>query len=216
MAVLNSSGGLVETIPSGASILTNAGPLEVVNFVLSGAANQPLSEFDQILADLKPLLGTRNLADLTEDRHEISLLASQSRYSPEQVAALVLAHKRERETTTPITTTPAQVFYGWLREGLPANVDALHATDPVVRFNALEAAVEQGVIPKEIGGKKIEAFLSNFAPAPPAGLQRLVGSLLNANELDTFVGRFLGTVKTRKPSAEVLSGPSPWSAARRN
>ncbi|MEJ7608184.1 MAG: hypothetical protein WKF37_18440 [Bryobacteraceae bacterium] len=51
VAVLNDSGVLFETIPSGASILTDAGSLEVVDFVLSGEANQPRSEFELIQED---------------------------------------------------------------------------------------------------------------------------------------------------------------------
>src|SRR5262249_13027683 len=40
VAVLNPSGP-VETIPSGGAILADAGPIEVVNFVVAGASSQP-------------------------------------------------------------------------------------------------------------------------------------------------------------------------------
>lgn len=176
----------VETTPSSASILTDAGPLEVVNFVLSGEANQPLSEFELILTDLKPLLGARNLADLTEDasHHDISLLSIQSGYSSEQVAALVTAHKLGK-------TTPAAVIYGLIRQELPSNVLALGAAHPDVLLKALKASVEQGVVPREIGGKKIEDHLSTFVPSPANELRPLLGGILNPNELNIFVGQFL-------------------------
>ncbi|MGH8526538.1 MAG: peptidoglycan-binding domain-containing protein, partial [Gammaproteobacteria bacterium] len=108
VAVLNDS-GLIDTTPSGASILTDAGPLEVVNFLLSGDKHLPSAEYDLLLADLTPLLGARDLAELTEDnnRRDVSLLGSQSGYSTDQVAGLVLAHKLAKGTRTP----PA-VFYG--------------------------------------------------------------------------------------------------------
>jgi hypothetical protein len=187
VAVLNDSGP-VETTPSGASILTNAGPLEVVNFVLSGEANQPLSEFELIVDDLKPLLGDRTLDELTEEpgRPEISLLAIRSGYIPEQVTALVVAHKHEKETGI-----PAQVFYGFLRQGLPQDVNALHATNPSARLVALQASTEQGIVPKEVGGKKIEDHLPGFVPSPASELQGLLGRILNADELHTFVDQYL-------------------------
>src|SRR5215210_2309211 len=188
VAVLSSSGP-VETTPSGASILTDAGPLEVVDFVLSGEANQPLSEFELILDDLKPLVGDRDLADLTEDedRHEITLLAIGSGYAPEQVTALVVAHKLEREAGT-----PAPVYYGLLRQGMPQDVNALYATNPGARLAALQASTEQGIVPTEVGGKKIEDYLPGLAPPSPASqLQGLLGRVLNVDELNTFVDQYL-------------------------
>ena len=200
VAVFNAAGSVVETVPSGASILTNAGPLEVVDFVLSGAANQPRSDFELILGDLRPLLGTRNLADLVEDatRHDISLLASQSGYSSAQIAALALAHQLERDTKT-AAATPAPVFYALIDQGLPAHADALLGADPDSRLKALQAAAAQGVVPSEIGGKKIEDFLTGLAPAPPAQLQGLLGHILNPSELKAFVGR--SVMSSQDPAA---------------
>src|SRR5215212_332467 len=190
VAVLNSSGSPVETTPSGASILADAGPLEVVDFVLSGEAMRPLSEFELILDDLKPLLVDRNLPDLTEDegRHEISLLAIRSGYAPEQVAALVVAHKLEKETGT-----PAPVSYGLFRQGMPQDVNALYSTtNPGARLAALQASTEQGIVSEEVDGKKIEDYLPGLAPPSPASsLQGLLGRILNEDELNTFVDQYL-------------------------
>lgn len=187
VALLNDS-GIVETTPSGTSILTNAAPLEVVNFVLSGDTHLPSTEYAFLLNDLKPLLGTRDLAELTEEtsRREVSLLASQSGFAPDHVAALVLAHKLAKGTGT-----PPPVFYGMLRQGMPVDAAALHAVHPDERVKALKTSVEQGLVPKEIAGKKIEDYLAELTPAPARELQGLLGRLLNANELNTFVGQYL-------------------------
>jgi hypothetical protein len=187
VAVLNSS-GLVETTPSGTSILTNAGTLEVIDFVLSGEGNRPRSEFELITEDLKPLLGDRFLSDLEEDegRREISLLASRSGYPPEQIASLVVAHKLSKETET-----PAPVLYGLLRQDMPTSLRALHGTDPDTRLKALQTSIEQNIVPKEIDGKKLEEFLRDFTPAPAGELQGLLGRVLNADELNSFVGEYL-------------------------
>lgn len=144
--------GPVQTTPSGASVLTNAGPLEVVDFIVSAAAKPPLSEFDLIRSDLLPRLGARSFTDLSEDenRHDVSLLAAQSGHSREQVAAIVLAHKLAADTKT-----PAAMFYGLLRQGLAANAGALHATNPAVRLKALQDAVDQGIVPKSVDGKNL-------------------------------------------------------------
>jgi len=82
-----------DTSPSSTSVLTDAGPLEVVDFVLSAAAVPPKSEYEQILSDIAPRLGSRPLTSLTEDatHHGVSLLAAQSGYTTDQIAALVAA-----------------------------------------------------------------------------------------------------------------------------
>lgn len=181
--------GPVETTPSGASILIGAGPLEVVDFVLSGAKNPPPTEFEQTLRDLQPLLGQRDLAkDLEEDRerHDISLLAAQSGYPSEQIAALVLAHHWEHDTRI-----PAPVFYGLLRQGLPSTLDGLHAAEPRERLKALRASVEQRRVPQDIAGKKTEDYLADFVPATGPELRRLLGGMLDANEVEAFVGQYL-------------------------
>lgn len=183
VAVFDDSGQL-ETTPSGASILTNAGSLEVVDFVLSGETQAPSVEFEILRDELKRLLGAREFADLEEDRErrEVSLLASQSGYSTDQVAALVLAHKLAQGTRTPVA-----VFYGLLRQGLPRNANALHAVDRGEQVKALQAAVGRGLVPKEIAGKPIEDHLADFAPEPPEELRALLGHVLRADELAAFV-----------------------------
>jgi Tc toxin complex TcA C-terminal TcB-binding domain/Neuraminidase-like domain/Salmonella virulence plasmid 28.1kDa A protein/Putative peptidoglycan binding domain len=208
VAVLNDN-GLIETTPSGASLLPDAGALEVVNFVLSGEKHLPRAEYDVLLDDLKPLLGTRDLADLTEDstRRDVSLLASQSGYATDQVVALVLAHKFAKGTII-----PAPVFYGMLRQGLPMDAAALHAVHPDERVKALKTSVEQGLVPKEIAGKKIADYLAEWAPAPARELQGLLGRILNANELNTFVGQYLKN--SQDPDAfwrQVAADPA-WSS----
>ena len=58
---VHDANGPVETTPSGASILTGAGPLEVVDFVLSGEKNAPPSEFEQIPPRSQTAAGTTRL-----------------------------------------------------------------------------------------------------------------------------------------------------------
>ena len=194
VAVLSNEGKLVDTSPSGVSILPNAGPLEVVNFVVSTTASAPLTEFELIRDDLQPLLGGRSLADLTEDenRHDVTLLAVESGYPRERVAAMVLAHRLESETKT-----PAALFYGLLRQGVPAgDAKALHAANPTVRLKALREAVSQGIVPERVGDKKIDDLLAGFKPTAPTELKTLLSPLMNENELSSFLSLYLEDSKT--------------------
>ncbi len=208
VAVL-SGDAMVETEPSGASILTNAGPLEVVDFTVATAAQPPRSDFERIEADLKPLLGSRNIADLTEGdgRYDVSMLAAQSGYPSEQVAALVQAHQMERDTKI-----PAPVFYALLDQGLPANRDALLRSHARTRSDALAAAVARGAVPKQIGDKKIEDYLPDFATANAAPLQPLLGRILNANDLNALVTRYVKQGQDPAAFWKLLEADPTWAS----
>jgi hypothetical protein len=208
---VRNSTGILDTVPSGASILTNAGTLEVVNFMLGGEANQPFTEYERLLADLHPLLGTRKPADLNEDitRHDVSLLAAESEYDTELVAALVISHRLERDAKLP---NAAPAFYGLLRRGMPANLNALYATDPGVRLNALQAAVAEKIVPRQVGARNIEDLLKDLEAPAPQQLQTLLSQLLNPTEVKTFVGQYLK--ESQNPSAfwERIAADPVWAS----
>ncbi|MEJ7608183.1 MAG: Tc toxin subunit A, partial [Bryobacteraceae bacterium] len=74
---------------------------------------------------------------------------------------------------------------------MPTTLAALHGTDPDARLKALQASLEQGIVPKELNGKKLEDFLRDFTPSPAGELQGLLGRVLNADEQNIFVGEYL-------------------------
>ncbi|MBC7602032.1 MAG: peptidoglycan-binding protein, partial [Ramlibacter sp.] len=178
---VRSARAAVETTPPGSSILTNAGILEALDFVLAGAAAAPTPEFARVLADIKPLIGTRNPAEL----EEVSLLGLQSGRDPSQVAALAIANRIAGSTKV-----PADVFYALQREGLPADLKALQATHPDVLKAALASAVAKGTVPDTIGDQKIESYLSGLSPVPDARLNSLLGKILRPAELTRFAAAF--------------------------
>jgi peptidoglycan hydrolase-like protein with peptidoglycan-binding domain len=187
LALLSPAGAPIETTPSSASILTNAGSLEVVNFVLAGKASQPGSEHDLVLGAIRPLAAGQDVASLTEDetRHDISLSANRTGYTVDQVSALVIARRFEKQTDT-----PAAVFYGLIRQGLPPDLDALQAAHADVRRRALLDAVQRGIVPAEVQGKKIEDFAGTIAPADEAPLRDLLGGMLTSADLHTFATQY--------------------------
>jgi hypothetical protein len=170
----------VETVPPGTSILPDAESVEVVDFVLSGDAYPPGSEYDLLVSQLKPLLGSRDPAKFT-DSAQVSLLALQSGGTPGQVAALATA---SRLATTQV---PAAVLYGLLRKGLPADLASLQATHPDVLRAALDAAVAEGTVPKTLDGQSIDTYLSGIRPHADDRLKTILGRMLRPAEIDHFV-----------------------------
>src|SRR5262249_38426611 len=148
------------------------------------------SEYDLVLADLKPLLGTRDPGSLKEDAtaREASLLAVQTSRPPTQVAALAIASR-----LAATTKAPAQVLYGLLREGLPADANALVAAHADLQSGALAAAVAKGTVPPLVNGKPLESYLSGLTPQPSAQLKTLLGRVLKTTEVDGFLAAYLKT-----------------------
>lgn len=175
---------VVETVPSATSILTNAGTLEVLDFLLTGPAAAPSPEFARLLADIKPLMGTRPPAELKE----VSLLGLQSGRAPAQLAALAVAHRMAGSTKV-----PPEVFYALQREGLPADAKALQATHPDVLKAALASAVSKGTVPSTVRGKKLESYLAGLAPVPDVRLTGLLGAMLEPVELMQFTAAYVAS-----------------------
>lgn len=205
VAVL-AGGGVVESTPSGRSILTGAGELEVIDFVLDGADHAPSAEFGFLVEGLAPLLGARTLHELVEDdlHRDVSLLAAQSGHSPEQVGALVQAHKLADDTGR-----PAPVFYGLLRMGLPGDWAALNRVHPDDRVKALKAAVERGFVAPKIDGVQIEDFLTGFVPDPIEDLNELLD--VTVDEGNDLVRRYVGHTEPAAFWKELANDPG-WGS----
>ncbi|MGF7163611.1 peptidoglycan hydrolase-like protein with peptidoglycan-binding domain [Rhodoligotrophos appendicifer] len=206
VAVLGES-GLLETIPSGANILSDARAREVVDFILSGAKNRALTEFELMQEELAPLLEGRAPGDLTEDATDrgVSLLATRSGYSSDQVAAFVLAHKLKD------MNAPPAVVYGLLTQGLPPNTQAMQSMHPELRLGALRAAVAEGTIPETIDGRKTEEYLSGFAPVPTSQLSALLGRSLSHDEIGNFANQYLESPDPSEFWKRIESDPA-WAS----
>src|SRR5262249_32256233 len=83
--------------------------------------------------------------------------------------------------------------YGLLREGLPADANALVAAHPDLQSGALAAAVAKGTVPPLVNGKPLESYLSGLTPQPSAQLKTLLGRVLKTTEVDGFLAAYLKT-----------------------
>jgi hypothetical protein len=118
-------------------------------------------------------VGHRVLADLDEDA--ITTLAAETGVDRESVAAMARSDGLARETAV-----APEAFYGLLRGGLPADLDALLATPARTLRAALAAAVDDRVVPPAVGPavasilRRLTAFRQLTGPlrdlAPSIGL----------------------------------------------
>jgi hypothetical protein len=131
-------------------IIFNAKPEEIVDLSIGGEYRGP-SEFEDLLAQLTPLLQDVPLVELTED--DLTFLTNETGQDSQRITFLVLAHQISRKTGL-----APEAFYAFFREGLPTSLPALLAQSPDVLRRALVVAVNANIIPGHFSSKVDEIF----------------------------------------------------------
>lgn len=166
-----------------------AGPKLVVNVSVKAGAVTRASEYDRLLAALRPLLGKTALADLDAD--SIDYLANRSEWDARAVAMAATAAHLSAETRI-----PPDHHYALLRAGLSGDSTALHRLPADSIKRALKLSIERGVIAADhpidstlrIHRRQALEALPGFAP--PAAVSTL-GEMLDVSLDAAGKARFL-------------------------
>ena len=102
-----------------------------------------LSEFEQLVAQLAPILQDVPLAELTEEG--IRFLVSETGLDRQRIEFLAQAARLARDTDL-----PTEVFNGLARRGLPLDLEALLAKDLTELRHSLESAIDANIIPARL------------------------------------------------------------------
>ena len=145
-----------------------------------------LSEYEQLITDLAPVLQDISLAFLTKD--DIEFLVKETGNETKHIVFLSQADALAVETGL-----PTEVFYGWARQGLPLKIDALRAQEAENLVNALKRAIDKKIIPQALGSsleKIIERLKEPEELQPPVELEtyEFLGQLLNEETDKPLVG----------------------------
>ena len=188
--------------PVSSAIRFNAQPEETVDLILSGEARGS-SEYEQLIAKLKPNLQNVPLHELTET--QIDFLVDVTGQDRQHIAWLVQAAKLEHEArlltdtvlgiktqaqrpAPPASSIPTEVFYGCFRRGLPVDLNSLLQRPTLELIAEIRESIEANIVPRVLLDRLdvIEAALNqlraarSLAPAPegkPSSLGDLLGTL---------------------------------------
>ncbi|MCI0723916.1 MAG: peptidoglycan-binding protein, partial [Acidobacteria bacterium] len=168
----------------------NAGKQETINLVVTPQV-QPLSEYEQLLADVTPILQDVPLAELTGE--DIAFVANESGIDEGRIQFLVKSAQLARETNL-----PTEAFYGWARQDLLLDLEALLDQDETALRQALETALEANVVSAALGEsldeimrRLAELTIEHAFPGEPdAIVYEVTGQLLN-QEADAPLAGYL-------------------------
>lgn len=117
----------------------NAPSLASVDIILDGDAGR-VSEYDQLLTAITPISGGVQSADLTKD--DVAFLVGHTGVNQEHLELLIAASQLAQKTEL-----ATEVFYGLLRQNVPADLPALLSNKSRDLRRALELSLDDNIIP---------------------------------------------------------------------
>ena len=125
-------------------ILFNAPPVATIGLIIGPRPDdEPLSEYEQILKDLTPLLEGVALADLVDQ--DLAFLFGETAIDRQRTEFLRQGAKLSRETNI-----PTEAFYGWAREGIPLILLFILALTNDKLLGAIQQAISANIIPARL------------------------------------------------------------------
>jgi hypothetical protein len=157
--VMNADGRQLAESP----IAFNAQPVEVIDLSMRHG-EEPRSEYELLVKELRPLLQGLSLAELTEsqEHRDVSFLAGETGRDPLRLAWLIAGHKLERRTRI-----AADVFYALFSQGMPTRLSSLLVQSPGVLHSTLVRAAVTNVVSADVGdraGEHVRALRALVAP----------------------------------------------------
>lgn len=127
----------------------DAQPVETIHLMVGGKRYRGPSEYEQLVAELTPLLEGMTFAELKEDEQtqNITFLSGETGVEPQLITFLSLAHRLAQQTKR----VPPEAFYGLVRQNLPTDLPALIVQDTAVLRRALQASLHDNIIPARVG-----------------------------------------------------------------
>jgi hypothetical protein len=131
-------------------VMFNARPLEKIDLRVVKRAYQGPSEYEQVLARIAPELGNVEVAELKEDDQfkDISFLAGKTGVASRRLHELSWAARLAQKTEL-----PAEVFYAFFRNNLPADLPSLLAESSQLQRQVLQSAIDNNLIPTGFTGQ---------------------------------------------------------------
>jgi peptidoglycan hydrolase-like protein with peptidoglycan-binding domain len=188
-----------KTVATESRIVFAAQRIEKMRLIVDGGPEHTWSEYEQLMAELAPLLDGVEIAALAEDSEhaDVTLLAGKTGHDSNRIAALVVAHKLAVRTGL-----RPEVFYAFVRGDQPTNLSELLALSPATQRRVLARALAEHIVPGRLAGA-VESVLRDLhaatvrhaadgdRTAAKASLGAVVGTVLDDQRRSAFLERYV-------------------------
>ena len=191
-----------DVVLSESPLILGARPKETVNFSIGEQRYRGPNEFARVQSALAPLLQSHDEDLRCIEVADVLILAREAKLAASNVAYYV---KARRWSAT--YNTPAPLFYGLMRRGEPARIDALLARPLARLWNKLEEAKARNIIALPLNNatrQQLAQLQQSYLSRPEHPHAQLLGTTsLTAEQSATFTLKLTGTE---------LSGDAFWQA----
>ncbi len=126
------------------SILFDAPPVATIDVVVPPRPEPPrLSEYEQLLKEITPILEGVTLADLTNQ--DLDFLFGETQIDRQHLGFLPLSAKLSVQTSI-----PTEAFYGWARQSIPPSLDSILPLPDEELRRAMESAIAENIVPAKL------------------------------------------------------------------
>jgi hypothetical protein len=140
-----------------------------------------LSEYEQLINQITPLLNGLSLTDLTEDQQhqDITFLSGETGAERSHIEFVVAAARLSNQTAI-----SAEAFYGLFRRNLPTNPLQLLSQNVHVMRRALESAIADNIVPAKLSDsldqivERLQELIAQAALSLPGSGEASLGALL--------------------------------------
>ncbi|MEK7394579.1 MAG: neuraminidase-like domain-containing protein, partial [Fibrobacterota bacterium] len=159
----------------------NSGSSTRIDLVLVGRPFLSISEYEELEMRIHPLLGEVRAGDLDE-ANDVQFLSNELDVRPDLIRIFVVASRLSKG----LPGVPAMAFYGWIRMGLPRDLQNLSRQSEETLKTALAEAHKQAVI--DIG--KFSAGIAEFIALIRPALDLARSENLRTQLKTVFVGEW--------------------------
>jgi hypothetical protein len=185
--------GQDQTQLAASTVRFNAAPVETVDLSIGDDQDKGASEYDQLVEELAPVLDGVPFTELTEE--DVTFLVGETEQDAQRIRYLIAASQLATQTGL-----PAEAFYGFSRQNLPAELPGLLSQHPQLQRLALLTAIRENIIPSRFGDRvdgilerlqqlRVQRALQSSGDIPSASLGDLLSTCLPSDELQQEFAR---------------------------
>lgn len=188
----SAAGAAARKVIGRSAIKYNAGANEIIDVMIIAANLPQASEYERLVKDIQPHLGTMTIKDIeeTKDRQQVTFLSNKTGWDARMVAMAAQANKISAQTKI----DPSHI-YALFRAGIPGNATAITSLTPESVEKIIKKASESKIIPaganaaetvKNLKAQTTQLLLTTVPATAVSNMSTMLALRLNTDQQKIF------------------------------